>query len=125
MAVSSNKQKVVVRYDAWQGIVEERIIRDNEWAAIGIDFKTVSFNRSNNFRLDATDWPEDVMEYFEHRDQAFKVTRGEAVEAQEKPEEKLAQNPPAEDEAVVLDEESDDKAEEKPEEKPAPKGKTR
>ena len=65
------------------------------------------------------------MEYFEHRDQAFKVTRGEAVEAQEKPEEKLAQNPPAEDEAVVLDEESDDKAEEKPEEKPAPKGKTR
>ena len=62
MAVSSNKQKVVVKYDAWQGIVEERIIRDNEWAAIGIDFKTVFFFFSNNFRLDATDWLEDVME---------------------------------------------------------------
>ena len=35
MAVSSNKQKVVVKYDAWQGIVEERIIRDNEMRLTG------------------------------------------------------------------------------------------
>jgi hypothetical protein len=123
MAVQKKKQKVTVKYDAWQGIVEERIIRENEWAAIGIEFKTVSFNKSNNFRHDATDWPEDVMEYFEERDQAFKVLRAE--EAVEAPKPSEPENAPQETGSLVTDEENAGKAEEKPSQTPPKDGKTR
>lgn len=81
--MSTDGQRVTVKYEAWQGIVGERIIRDNEWKAIGIDFKTVSFNTSNGFRQDASDWPSDVMDYFENQDDEFKVFRNEAAGAED------------------------------------------
>jgi len=67
------KSKKFVKYNAWRGIVSERIIYDTDWAKIGITFKTVKFDQSNLFLMDATGWPLPVMEYFNNVDSDFVV----------------------------------------------------
>lgn len=77
------KAKRYVKYDANRGIVSERVISDQDWKDIGVEFGTLVFNKQNMFMLEATDWPIPVMEYFTNVDKNFVVlSEDEASAAQ-------------------------------------------
>lgn len=53
--------KTFVKYTALPGIVGRRIITAEDFAAHGIEHETLEWNRGNNFVLDATDLPDEVI----------------------------------------------------------------
>lgn len=71
--MAKTTERTYVKYTALPGIVSERSISKADWANIGIDHDDVVFNRGNRFQVDATDFTEEVMEYF-RGDDDFSVT---------------------------------------------------
>lgn len=57
-------------------LIDVKVIYESDWARIGIDHPTVQFDRSNKYLVDATDFPEEVLEYFRH-DEDFSISTAE------------------------------------------------
>lgn len=72
-ADTASESRTFVKYTAFPGIHAERTITKDDWESIGIDHDSITFDRSNRFQIDATDLPEDVLEYFKGDDD-FKVS---------------------------------------------------
>lgn len=66
-------EKLTVKFTRAPYLVDVKVIYESDWASIGIDHPTVQFDRSNRYMVDATEFPEAVLEYFRN-DEDFQIS---------------------------------------------------
>lgn len=69
-------ERLHIKFTRAPYLIDVKMITERDWAGIGISHPTVIFDRSNRYMVDATDFPDAVVEYF-REDSDFSLSTAE------------------------------------------------
>lgn len=72
--------KVTVKFTRAPYLIDRKGLTREDWASIGIDHDDVWFDRSNRYMVDASEFPEEVLDYFRN-DPDFSISTADNPKA--------------------------------------------